>query len=59
MCVPGSVQMLGLWSLSIFSWRGLVSWEQGTHRELLAAKGPYYRLYTRQYEDEATKGILQ
>ena len=33
--------------------------EQGTHRELLAAKGPYYRLYTRQYEDEATKGILQ
>ena len=33
--------------------------EQGTHKELLAAKGPYYRLYTRQYEDEATKGILQ
>ena len=33
--------------------------EQGTHQELLAAKGPYYRLYTRQYEDEATKGILQ
>ncbi len=32
--------------------------EQGTHKELLAAKGPYYRLYTRQYEDEATKGIL-
>ena len=33
--------------------------EQGTHQELLAAKGPYYRLYTRQYEDEATKGILK
>ncbi len=33
--------------------------EQGTHKELLAAGGPYYRLYTRQYEDEATKGILQ
>ena len=33
--------------------------EQGTHSELLAAKGPYYRLYTRQYEDEQTKGILQ
>ena len=32
--------------------------EQGTHKDLLAAKGPYYRLYTRQYEDEATKGIL-
>ena len=33
--------------------------EQGTHRELLAAKGPYFRLYTRQYEEEATKGILE
>ena len=33
--------------------------EQGTHQELLAARGPYYRLYTRQYEDEATKGILK
>ena len=33
--------------------------EQGTHKELISAKGPYYRLYTRQYEDEATKGILQ
>ena len=33
--------------------------EQGTHRELIAAKGPYYRLYTRQYEDEQTRGILQ
>ena len=33
--------------------------EQGTHGELLAARGPYYRLYTRQYEDEATRGILK
>ena len=32
--------------------------EQGTHQELLAAKGHYYRLYTRQYEDEATSSIL-
>ncbi len=28
--------------------------EQGRHDELLAAKGQYYRLWTRQYEDEAT-----
>ena len=33
--------------------------EQGTHRELLAAKGDYYKLYTRQYEDEATSSLLQ
>ena len=32
--------------------------ERGTHEELLAAKGPYYRLYTRQYEDETTSNIL-
>jgi ATP-binding cassette subfamily B protein len=32
--------------------------EQGTHRELMRAGGAYFRLYTRQYEDEATKGIL-
>ena len=32
--------------------------EQGTHKELLKAKGHYYRLYTRQYEDEATSSIL-
>ena len=32
--------------------------EQGTHTELLKKQGNYYRLYTRQYEDEATKGIL-
>ena len=33
--------------------------EQGTHENLLQAKGPYYRLYTRQYEDEATSSILK
>ena len=32
--------------------------EQGTHQELLKARGYYYRLYTRQYEDEATSNIL-
>ncbi len=32
--------------------------EQGTHASLLAQKGYYYELYTRQYEDEATARIL-
>ena len=32
--------------------------EQGTHSELLANKGYYHELYTRQYEDEATAKIL-
>ena len=32
--------------------------EQGTHAELLARKGYYYRLYTRQYEEEATSSVL-
>ena len=32
--------------------------EQGTHAQLLAKKGYYYELYTRQYEDEATAKIL-
>jgi ATP-binding cassette subfamily B protein len=32
--------------------------EQGTHTQLLAQKGYYYELYTRQYEDEATAKIL-
>ena len=32
--------------------------EQGTHRDLLKAKGYYYRLYTRQYEEEATHSAL-
>ncbi|MBQ3706181.1 MAG: ABC transporter ATP-binding protein [Clostridia bacterium] len=32
--------------------------EQGTHAELLQARGYYYRLYTRQYEEEATSSVL-
>ncbi len=32
--------------------------EQGTHRQLMAARGGYWRLYTRQYEDEVTLGVL-
>ena len=32
--------------------------ERGTHRELLALKGYYAQLYTRQYEDEATQMIF-
>ena len=31
--------------------------EQGKHDELLAAKGHYYKLWTRQYEDEATSAV--
>ena len=32
--------------------------ERGKHRELMALHGVYHRLYTRQYEDEATSRIL-
>ena len=32
--------------------------EQGKHDELLKAKGHYYNLYTRQYEDEATSNAF-
>ncbi len=32
--------------------------EQGRHADLLKAKGYYFRLYTRQYEDEATGALL-
>ncbi len=32
--------------------------EQGRHEELMRARGHYYRLYTRQYEDEATSAAL-
>ena len=32
--------------------------EQGKHRELMERRGVYYRLYTRQYEDEATYSLL-
>lgn len=31
--------------------------EQGTHRELIAAKGEYYNLYTRQYQEEVIDAI--
>ena len=31
--------------------------ERGSHRELLAKRGEYYRLWTRQYEDEATSAV--
>ena len=33
--------------------------EQGTHAQLFEEQGYYYRLYTRQYEDEATGRILR
>ena len=32
--------------------------ERGRHAELMKARGVYYRLYTRQYEDEATSAML-
>ncbi len=32
--------------------------EQGRHEELMQARGHYARLYTRQYEDEATSALL-
>ncbi|MBQ9044480.1 MAG: ABC transporter ATP-binding protein [Oscillospiraceae bacterium] len=32
--------------------------ERGRHAELMQARGVYYRLYTRQYEDEATSSVL-
>ena len=32
--------------------------EQGKHEELLQKEGYYARLYTRQYEDEATSSIF-
>ena len=32
--------------------------ERGRHEELMAKRGQYYRLYTRQYEDEATSSLL-
>ena len=32
--------------------------ERGRHDELMSARGHYYRLYTRQYEDEATGAVL-
>ena len=32
--------------------------ERGRHRELMERRGVYYRLYTRQYEDEKTSAVL-
>ena len=32
--------------------------ERGRHEELMRKRGVYYRLYTRQYEDEATYSVL-
>ncbi|MBQ7671394.1 MAG: ABC transporter ATP-binding protein [Clostridia bacterium] len=33
--------------------------ERGRHEDLMAERGHYYRLYTRQYEDEATTSVLK
>lgn len=33
--------------------------EQGNHKELLLQKGYYYKLYTRQFEEEASRQILE
>ncbi len=32
--------------------------ESGNHKELIARKGHYFNLYTRQYEDEATSNVF-
>jgi ATP-binding cassette subfamily B protein len=32
--------------------------EQGTHPELIRAKGEYYRLFTRQFEEDAEQSVL-
>ncbi|MBR5345635.1 MAG: ABC transporter ATP-binding protein [Clostridia bacterium] len=33
--------------------------EDGTHRQLLAKRGEYYRLYTNQFRDEAGRALLE
>jgi ATP-binding cassette subfamily B protein len=33
--------------------------ERGPHNELMAARGRYYDLYTRQFEEEAEERVLQ
>lgn len=33
--------------------------EKGTHRQLIAARGHYYNLYTRQFEDIKTKEVFE
>ena len=32
--------------------------ERGTHEALMAQKGAYYELYTRQFEEDATRRTL-
>ena len=32
--------------------------ERGTHAELMSQKGAYYNLYTRQFEEDATRRML-
>ena len=32
--------------------------ERGTHRELIAQKGEYYGLYTKQYQEEAIQHAM-
>lgn len=32
--------------------------EQGTHSELIAKKGAYYNLYTRQFQEESVEGAF-
>ena len=33
--------------------------EQGTHNELIAKRGHYYNLYTKQFEEEKTLEVLK
>ena len=33
--------------------------EQGTHKSLIAQKGYYYKLYTKQFEEEKTLEVLK
>ena len=33
--------------------------ESGSHRELMAARGAYWQLYTRQYREEQTRSIME
>lgn len=33
--------------------------EQGSHRELMAARGAYWKLYTRQYREETLRSLLE
>ena len=33
--------------------------EQGTHKELIAKKGAYYNLYTRQFQEEMLNNSME